>query len=239
MSYYAKILLIAAWALLVTGLGNAAWANVILDGTRVIYPAGKKEVTVKLTSQNTRPVLVQSWIDNGDKNKAASLNVPFVLTPPINRIDGGKGQTLRISYLGTPALPQDRESMFWLNVLEVPAKAQEEANISKLSLAFNTRVKLFYRPENLPGTASEAMENLHWAMKGNGVNVTNPSKYYVSLASIEFKSGGKAMAVKARQIAPGTTEFFEIRDNSVTSVNQLSYTAVNDFGGFIKLKAKP
>ena len=47
------------------------------------------------------------------------------------------------------------------------------------------------------------------------------------------------MAAKGKMIAPGATEFHEIHDSSITSINQLSYTTVNDYGGYNEFKAKP
>ena len=147
---------------------------------------------------------------------------------------------MRISYLGSPALPQDRESVFWLNILEVPAKAKDvNEDQSKLNIAFRTRIKLFYRPNDLPGTATQAMENLHWSIKGNGVNVTNSSKYYVSLFDVTYKSGGKKYDTKGFMIAPGATEFYQFKGIAVTNINDLSYSAVNDYGANVQYKAKP
>lgn len=241
MSYYAKAVLIATWAIILTGLGNVAWGSVVVNGTRVIYPANKKEITVTLTNQNASPVLIQNWIDNGNPDKDASVkNIPFILTPPINRVDASKGQTLRISYLGNPALPQDRESAFWLNILEVPAKAKNNTEEqSRLNIAFRTRIKIFYRPQGLPGTPTEAMENLRWSVKGNGVSVTNTSKYYVSLFNVEYKSGGKKYDTKGHMVAPGETELYEFKGVSVSNINDISYSAINDYGANIVHKAKP
>lgn len=58
-------------------------ASVVISGTRVIYPADAKEVSVKINNGGPSPVLLQSWIDNGDVNaKPSAIKVPFVLTPP-------------------------------------------------------------------------------------------------------------------------------------------------------------
>jgi|SRR5471030_2145405 len=69
----------------------SSWASIIITGTRVIYPSAEKEVTVKLNNVGVYPVLVQSWIDNGDVNaKPENISVPFILTPPINRVEQGQ-----------------------------------------------------------------------------------------------------------------------------------------------------
>ena len=40
----------------------SANANVIITGTRVIYPAGQKNVIVKLENNDDSAALVQAWI---------------------------------------------------------------------------------------------------------------------------------------------------------------------------------
>ncbi|WP_348253599.1 fimbria/pilus periplasmic chaperone, partial [Salmonella enterica] len=71
------------------------------------------------------------------------LKVTFVITPQVSRIDPQKGQWLRITYMGT-TLPQDRESLFWFTVLEIPpkSKAKQGESLNQLHLAFRTRIKL-------------------------------------------------------------------------------------------------
>lgn len=52
------------------------------------------------------------------------------------------------------ALPNDRESIFWLNILDISAKPKFEnknnlnVNSNYLQLPIHSRIKLFYRPEN-------------------------------------------------------------------------------------------
>ncbi|MGQ2408976.1 fimbrial biogenesis chaperone [Enterobacter hormaechei] len=97
-------------------------ASIVITGTRVIYSQGERSVSVKLNNNGKSPVLIQSWIDDGVMGKSPDTSTaPFIVTPPINRVDPGKGQTLQISFTGKQ-LPSDKESVFWLNVLEVPAR---------------------------------------------------------------------------------------------------------------------
>ncbi len=46
---------------------NTAVANIIVNGTRIIYAANNKENIVQLVNNGTDPALVQSWIDNGNR----------------------------------------------------------------------------------------------------------------------------------------------------------------------------
>lgn len=140
-------------------------AGVVINGTRVIYPGDEKEITVQVSNNGQRPVLVQSWLDTGDSEATPdTITTPFILTPPINRLDSGKAQALRISSLTTSALPQDRESLYWLNVLEIPGRPGSEIkNENYLQLAVRSRIKFFWRPASLKEGAARAPQALSWA----------------------------------------------------------------------------
>lgn len=203
-------------------------ASIVIGGTRVIYPQAEKNVSVQLTNEGDSPVLAQSWIDEGNSDASPeTLQVPFLLSPPINRIEPKKGQTLRISYTGK-ALPAGRESVFWLNVLEIPAKAKSADNM--LQMAFRTRIKVFFRPSGLQGTPTQAAEQLSWSMSGNQVKVANASQYHVSLVRVGVKGEGSKPA-EGKMIAPGAADLFSIPGASRGKT--LSVQWVNDYGAIV------
>ena len=223
-----------AAAMLALSLFSAlpAQAGIVITGTRVIYPAGEQEVTVKIDNDGERPVLVQSWIDEGDANASPeTASVPFTLTPPVSRINKGKGQMLRLIYTGA-TLPADKESLFWLNVLEIPATSQEKQN--KLKMAFRSRLKIFYRPAGLPGSANEAGQSVVWKNVPGGIEGTNPTPYYVSMANLTGDKEGKVVVAKGGMIEPRGRIFFPGKKK--LSVIYPSY--IDDYGG-IKLVSQP
>ncbi|EKK8734914.1 fimbria/pilus periplasmic chaperone, partial [Salmonella enterica] len=90
-------------------LSFSARASIVIMGTRVVYPEQKKSINVQLHNGENSPSLVQVWLDTGDASASPdSVRVPFVITPPVSRVEPGTGQTLRIMYTGEP-LPRDRE----------------------------------------------------------------------------------------------------------------------------------
>lgn len=208
------------------------YSSVIVNGTRVIYPGNEREVTVKLSNNGKLPVLVQTWIDNGDvSEKPEKIAVPFILTPPVNRIDPDKGQTLRLSYTASPQLPEDRESVYWLNVLEIPPAKQDIPN--RLQMAFRTRIKLFYRPDAIADRtkAIEAAEKLKWSVVGGELQADNISPYYISLVSISLSQAGKKYSIEGEMVAPMNKKSFKLKGNiSVTHGAALSYEYINDWG---------
>ena len=236
LRHYMKCAVVALAALITCGV-QLAQASVVLSGTRIIYQGKKKEATISVTNSNASPVLIQNWIDAG-KEKAVpeKMAIPFVLTPPINRVDAGKAQTLRITYLGSPPLPQDKESVFWINVLEVPAKAKGiKPDQSRLNIAFRSRIKMFYRPDGLKGNAFQAIRDLKWNIANDGgVDVTNPSPYFVSLQVLQY---GKAVT-EGKMIAPGEAQHYVFSGTKVADLNNLYYHAINDYGALTEAKAQ-
>ncbi len=231
-------ILLAALLVLSLAAATAARASVVIAGTRVIYTARDREVTIKLTNEGNAPALVQSWLDNGDPSAPpASISVPFVLTPPVARIDAGKGQSLRIVYTGEP-LPTDRESVFWLNVLEIPPKpSAEEAGPNKLQLAFRSRIKFFYRPAGLKGEAGEAPARLVWRLaradSQSVLECQNPTPFHVSIVSVELAGGGKhAVNDRGAMVGPGETLRFPLKgDVPAGPDSKVRYHTLNDWGG--------
>lgn len=231
-----------ATAMLAMGLMGSfgAQASVIIGGTRVIFNGNEREQTIKLRNAGDAPALTQTWVDNGDiKATPASLDVPFTVTPPVARIDPGKGQTLRILYSGEP-LAQDKESVYWLNVVEVPPKPTGDlAQLNTMQLAFRSRIKLFYRPAHLKGSAADAPSQVTWSVKRTGKSIAlearNPTPYYVSIAGLEVASGAKALKNETGgMVGPGESAEFALQgDGAPVAGAKVHYSAVSDWGGVI------
>lgn len=218
-----------------------AQASVTISGTRVVYPLDQREVTVKLNNDSASPSLVQAWMDEGDANqKAADSKAPFVITPPIFRMNANKAQTLRVMYSGE-ALPQDRESLYWLNVLDVPPKAQVDPGVNTLQLAYRTRIKVFVRPPHLPGDPGEAPRQLQWkvapAQQGDAqvLAVTNPTPYYVSFSEVSVSADGHTYRnEQGGMIAPRGQGLLAVPKMSGVRTGKIHYMAISDYGGAIE-----
>ena len=212
-------------------------ADIVISGTRVIYPQSAKDVTVKMENRGTKPLLVQSWLDDGrDTVNPQELKLPFIVTPPVSRIDPSKGQTVRITWTQQP-LAQDRESLFWFNVLEVPPKAKDGDSQNVLQLAFRTRIKMFFRPYGLPGDPAIAAGNLKWSQQGTALIANNSSPYYVSMAKATVTVNGKKIEVDSHTIPPLSNETIPVKNAPALRGGKIEYTAINDFGGTEKHQA--
>ncbi|WP_426270106.1 molecular chaperone [Dyella kyungheensis] len=228
-----------ALALVVGGAGSA-YASIQINGTRVIYPAEQREVSLSMVNNSSAPILLQSWVDEGNpKDSPETSKAPFILTPPMSRVDPAKGQTLRIMFTGA-ALPQDRETVYWLNVLEIPTKpkVKEGDSSNYLQFAIRSRLKLFYRPKGLPGNSFDAIDQVSWRVEKEGsgyvAECTNPTPYFVSFGSLTFKGVGvdKSLEPKGGMCPAKGSEKFPLKGNPDVANGKLTVQVINDYGGF-------
>lgn len=212
-----------------------ARANIVIEGSRVIYPAQATDVSVRVFNRGAQPMLLQSWLHDGPSSEGPeSASAPFLVTPVIARIEPGAAQTLRIVPL--PAeLPQQRESVFYLNVLSVPPKPADQPNAVQIGL--RTAIKLFYRPARLAGTPSAAHQSLTWKLvpdgQGYALQAHNPSAYHVSFANFRLQVGNQSVRdVGGGMVAPGGTQVFHVPNMSphLGQASAVFYTWINDWG---------
>ncbi len=143
IKYDSKKILMAAIPLFVISGADAA---VSLDRTRAVFDGSERSMTLDISNDNKQlPYLAQAWIENENQEKI--ITGPVIATPPVQRLEPGAKSMVRLST--TPdisKLPQDRESLFYFNLREIPPRS-EKANV--LQIALQTKIKLFIARQQL------------------------------------------------------------------------------------------
>ena len=136
-----------------------AMSSVLIDGTRLIYPSNKSQQSISLNNPDDKPSVMQVWVDSGDADSTPeTADAPFVVTPPVFRIDPKVSQSVRIVFVGQEVAkewPQDQEKVFYLNTLQIPAVDPANADQNQMLLLLRNRIKLFYRPSTLTGDVGQ------------------------------------------------------------------------------------
>lgn len=204
--------------------------GIVLERTRVIYDASKKEAALPLANHSAKmPYLLQSWVENSNNSSRG----PFIITPPLFRLDAGEDSTLRI-IRSDGATPESKESMYYINVRAIPAQNKSEAvDTNILTLVFKTRIKLFYRPEGLTGKARDAFKTLEFSLADNKLTLYNPSSYYVVFAGLSL--GNLDLTDQIEYIAPQEKKTITVK--SVTG-RTVKWAAINDFGGSTRTETR-
>ncbi|WP_193101627.1 molecular chaperone [Burkholderia sp. Z1] len=227
--------LVAASSLL--SLPVPSHAGISLSSTRVVYTAKSKEASVLVKNRSKDDVMIQSWLEAPND---AHRDLPFAITPSLSRLGGEKQQMLRIFYSGQGLAP-DRESVFWLNVQEIPQKPKDD---NSLQIAVRQRIKLFYRPADLPGKPEEAPGQLKWRWADNdgkpGMEIVNDTPYYVSVVRASLRSGSNAYTVTPEMIAPKSSQRVAVKDfsgRSVAADAKVEFESIDDFGAAVRTQS--
>ncbi len=169
-----------------------AQAQVSIPGTRVVFPAEKAEVVVPVTNRGETPVLVQAWVADGDADQPPEQSkAPFVLAPPMVRLDAGQDAFVRVRQISAAAPTDRREHLYWLNILAIPPRAKGGEN--NLELAVRSRYKVLFRPAALPPPPVDRMEGVTVSRRNDGGNAflvfTNSTAYHLNLGRVAIVQG--------------------------------------------------
>lgn len=212
-------------------------AGIMANMTRIIYHQGDKERSVLLANTNKYPVIVQSWVDHGEADPQAET--PFVVLASIFHLPAQKIQAIRMVYNGDH-LPDDRESVFWLNLYEIPPNLHQQAlnqNNAKVSLAMNTQLKLFYRPKKLADFPAKLADKITFTLQQKDQEwvliCKNSSPFHISFSQIVFDSQHQRYPIKQQMdmMTPPFSEHIYRFEQPFSQHNgQIIFSYLNDAG---------
>lgn len=208
---------------------SAVNAAITLDRTRVIFPGDSDTLSMKVTNENKeQPYLAQAWIEDEYGHK---INRPFIVLPPIQRVEPDSSAILQVIYQPMAnLLPQDKESLFYFNLREIPRKS---GKVSILPLILPTKMMFFYRPKALlvPSGNSKApwQEQLTLHPEGSSYRLDNPTPYYVTIVEAATSVKGEAISgFKGVILAPNSSS--QLNLDGKTLGRTPSFIYVDDSG---------
>lgn len=234
---------VLVWACFAMSASSISHAGVMPEQTRLIFHEGQTQRSLMLANTNPYPVVVQTWVDDGEGNRAPENSTSAMIAlPSVFRLQPQALQGLRIVYDGS-ALPKDRESVSWLNLYEIPpAKTDAPALPTRIAVAMNTQMKIFYRPAQLPSQPGSMASSLTFRIEqqaGAWVLVChNPSPYHASFSSLRVSATGheypvaKALDMMTPPLSEKTYPLGHFTDDARASV-PVNYTLIDDEGHYL------
>ena len=127
-----------------------------------------------------------------------------------------------------PAQAREKTLQF-TNDDAAPALIQVWLDKNKLVLLVSNRLKVFYRPEGLPGEGNQAGKQLRIQRNGNALQVSNPTPYYVSISYA--KSGNKNLHIEpADMVAPFSQVSWPLGSAFPKGKLKVELGVMNDYG---------
>jgi P pilus assembly protein, chaperone PapD len=208
-------------------------AAIALDRTRIVFDGSQKSISLNIANENKQlPYLAQGWIEDPEGNKITN---PLVILPPVQRVEPGAKSQVKIQSLASiNALSQDRESLYYFNLREIPPRSDKP---NTLQLALQTRIKLFYRPKAIIPDKSAApwQEQLTLTRQGDKYQVNNPTPFYITLVEGYNVPNGKPVSgFTPLMIAPKSQATLKTGASVLGNSPVIAY--INDYGGRPQLK---
>lgn len=149
---------------------------------------------------------------------------PFVILPPLARLEAGGQYSFRVRQVGD-GLPKDRESACIVSVTAIPAASEPVVPLRRatddaggasatadkgvsaggtvrggpqLQIALRMNMRLFYRPDGIPERDNAIIATqLRFRAQGDALLVENPTPYFVQLSDVSLN--GKKVKPEAMQ----------------------------------------
>ncbi|ELQ6132726.1 fimbria/pilus periplasmic chaperone [Cronobacter dublinensis] len=230
-----KTVFASALALTVVMATQQAFAAIALDRTRVVYNGEEKSISLNISNENKNlPYLAQAWIEDAQGNK---ITAPLNVLPPVQRVEAGAKSQVKVQ--ASPAvasLPQDRETLFYFNLREIPPRSNKP---NTLQIALQTRIKLFYRPAPIALDKTQAAEG-DWVEKvtlvrqGDKFVVNNPTPYFLTIVEGAPSIKGNPVGFEPVMVSPKDSA--TIAASAAAFGNSPVLTYVNDYGGRPKIQ---
>jgi len=215
--------------LLLAGVNSAPFAAVNVDRTRLVFAANDIAQSLTLANDSVTPMLLQVWTDAGETASSPdSSRTPLVVLPPVFKMQPDELRTLRVMLSSRRSLPEDRESLFWLNIYQIPPELSATKSATrKLVLPLRLRLKVFIRPTGLKAPTANDEQKLRFSIASQGITITNPTPWYMSLTV----TATKGIRIGYIMLAP-----YERRDVVLSQApavgTTVNYAVINDSGNW-------
>ncbi|MEQ0876892.1 fimbria/pilus periplasmic chaperone [Enterobacter vonholyi] len=172
-----------------------ARAVVNVEGTRVIIHQGELSASLTLSNSEKQPTMVQIWSDNGDPlTPPEKTTAPLIAVPPVFSMKPGEVRVVQIMLTSTGILSKDKESLFWLNIYQIPPNTAGVSGVMQVVLPLRLRMKVFIRPEGVDDPVEQDGNKLLFSLQstqnGQNIVVKNPTPWHMTLTNMSFMGTG-------------------------------------------------
>ncbi|SJN14948.1 Putative pilus chaperone, PapD family [Halomonas citrativorans] len=196
----------------------------------------QREASLLLVNLNSYPVITQVWVDDGRPGGTPeAAQAPVMPLPPVFRLESQESETLRLLFT-KQNLPQDKESLYWLNIYEVPplptSLGKEKEGEDLVAVTLQTQMKVILRPESLDMTLEQAAESVSITQKGDQIEISNLSPYYLTLTYMKINDDTQdVLSLGEPMLSPFSSQSFELPANyAATLIDQIGYGWIDDDG---------
>lgn len=146
-------------------------SSIEINKDKFIFIESINQEIIEIKNKTDNDYFIQSWITHYDKEN--SNEIPFMVTPPLFKIDKIK--------------EEDREALYRINIKRIPILLNSDSNKNMLHVSVNSVYNLIYRPVSIEKDAKDAYKKIEFLKnKNNEFIINNPTPYFITLSSISY-----------------------------------------------------
>lgn len=213
-------------------LYSKANEGIQINQTRVIIYEKMKSAPITLTNNGASPFLIKSEISKRI-NQSHSEDVPFIIMPPLFKLEANNRHTALVLNRNNEDLPSDRESVFYISLLAIPSSKEPDFhdlnNMSgQVFVGIQSVIKLFYRPNNLPSQKDYGPDKLTFNMTDKGLIINNPTPYHITLSRLIIDEYVVNVREQGSMLNPLESKEYLV---STKKAHSIKWNVINDYGG--------
>lgn len=207
----------------------SSYAGFGLETTRVVYHGNEAKTSFVAFNDSEASsgenFLIQSWVSDLTGKESDH----FIMTPPIFKLSASEKNAINITKVAN--LPEDKESMYWINVRFIsPEKKEGDSN--PINYSFTNKIKLIYRPDVLLNESIDKQFKLISVKKNqDGFEIVNPTPFYININRVVFN--GNDIENKGYILPNSSLALNKVKENGSVSIFFL-----NDLGAEIEYSYK-
>ena len=146
-------------------------------------------------------------------------------------------RAIRLVLTSRQSLPEDRESLYWLNIYQIPALTRHTGGAEqKILLPLRLRLKVFVRPAALGAPQPVDVQKLRFVVHDRQLIVENPTAWYMSLRlniankvkvdDVMVAPFGSVTLPLTQPVKVGESVTYEVFDDNGNPVSYQSHTGI-------------
>ena len=171
--------------------------------------------------------MVQAWSDDGDPQSTPDKSAsPVLVLPAVFKLQPEEMTNLRLMLMDNQ-LPKDRESMFWLNIYEIPPSLVG-GSVQKITIALRTQMKLFLRPKGLEKPQESIGKKNTFVRQNEVLMIENPTEFYLSLIGVTINN----VPLDIGTLPPKSRHQITLPSGLGNMSKKISFSLINDEGNY-------
>ncbi|UPK79394.1 molecular chaperone [Proteus vulgaris] len=159
-------------------------SSIEINKDKFIFIESINQEIIEINNKANNDYFIQSWITHYDKEN--SNEIPFMVTPPLFRIEKDETFSLKI-FKKDEIKERDRETLYRINIKRIPILLNSDNSKNMLHVSINSVYNLIYRPISIEKDAKDAYKKIEFLKnKNNEFIINNPTPYFISLSSVYF-----------------------------------------------------